>query len=494
MIKYFVTILVVVLSLASLASNTDSTQNPTNVVIEKQLKPDYEFVNNLDSLYSQMMARFYTGYSDSSELNIYNFPEDSIPELNDSLLQIRLGELNANTPFELGYNKRIKAFINLYAVKRKNLTSKTMGLSQLYFPLFEEILDKNDMPYEIKYLAVVESALNPTARSRAGAKGLWQFMYSTGRIYGLNVNSYHDERYDPYKSTEAACAYLKYLHNYFDDWNLALAAYNCGPGNVNKAIRRSGGKKDYWEIYPYLPRETRGYVPAFIAVNYIFNYASEHNIYPQTPNFTYFDTDTISVNYRVSFKHLAEVLKTPIEDIQYLNPEFKRGVIPANGNLNTLRLPKGQLALYIVNEKTIRDQYQKPIDHSDEVLAAQERVEVYRVRSGDYLGKIANRYGVSVRQIKEWNGLRSNNLKIGQRLTIYAKTTPTKAAPKKPVNIQQNSSTSGNYVYYKIQKGDTLWDIARAQGISTTELKALNKNLNARNLKPGNRIIISKKS
>jgi membrane-bound lytic murein transglycosylase D len=457
-----------------------------------QLQADNEFTAHIDEMLTQVNNTMYAPYSDSSELNVYNMAKDTVPPVVDSITKLRLGLLNENTPFNLSYNKRVHAFINLYAVKRRELTSKTMGLSEFYFPLIEQTLDENDMPYELKYLAVVESALNPTARSRAGAKGLWQFMYSTGRLYGLKVNSYHDERNDPYKSTEAACAYLKYLHNMFDDWNLALAAYNCGPGNVNKAIRRSGGKRTYWEIYPYLPRETRGYVPAFIAVNYIFNYGPEHNIYPTQPSYRFFDTDTIQVTKRVSFSHLASVLKLDVEDIQYLNPEYKRGVIPKDGQQHTLRLPRGQLALYLVNEKEITNQYKAPIDQSDEILAAQEQVEIYRVRNGDYLGKIASRHGVSVRQIKQWNGLRSDNLRIGQRLTIYSRNYK-KPAPKK-VNLASNTSESGSYVYYKIQKGDTLWDIAKAKGISTNELKLLNKNLNAKNLKPGDRIIIAKKS
>jgi len=462
--------------------------------VEFQMQPDAEFTAHLDLLITQLMKDFENGYTDSLELNTYNYPADSIPLVDDSTLKSRLEILNEKTPFDLGYNKRVKAFVNLYAVKRRSLSSKTMGLGQLYFPLIEAELDKNDMPYELKYLAVVESALNPTARSRAGAKGLWQFMYATGKMYGLTVNSYYDERSDPYKSTKAACGYLSYLHNLYDDWNLALAAYNCGPGNVNKAIRRSGGKRDYWEIYPYLPRETRGYVPAFIAVNYVFNYGAEHNIYPRTPPTTFHETDTIQVNDRIAFKHLSEVLKIPIEDVQYLNPEYKRGVIPKDGKYHTLRLPKGELALYLVNEKSITEQYAKPIDHSDEVLAAQEQVEIYRVRNGDYLGKIATRHGVSVREIKSWNSLRSDNLRVGQRLTIYTRGSGPKVAKKQPVDIKKNTTQSGEVVYYQIQKGDTLWDIAKAQGMSTNDLKLLNKNLNAKKLKPGDKIIISKKS
>lgn len=482
------------ISILGYAAEEKIEKKDSTVKTEVLLQPDLEFTSHLDLLLTQLMKSHEVGYEDSVELNVYDYPNDSIPIVDDSTLKSRLEILNEQTPFALGYNKRVHAFINLYAVKRRSLTSKTMGLGQLYFPLIENELDKNDMPIELKYLAVVESALNPTARSRAGAKGLWQFMYATGRMYGLTVNSYYDERNDPYKSTKAACGYLSYLHNIYDDWNLALAAYNCGPGNVNKAIRRSGGKKDYWEIYPYLPRETRGYVPAFIAVNYIFNYASEHNIYPRTPPTTFYETDTIQVNNRISFKHLSDVLKLPIDDVQYLNPEYKRGVIPKDGKTHTLRLPKGELALYLVNEKTITEQYATPIDHSDEVLAAQEQVEVYRVRNGDYLGKIASRYGVSVGQVKSWNGLRSDNLRVGQRLTIYTRGSAPQTAKKQSVDIKKNTIKSGEIVYYKIQKGDTLWDIAKAQGMSTNDLKLLNKNLNAKNLKPGDKIIISKKS
>ncbi|MBD79063.1 MAG: lytic transglycosylase [Crocinitomicaceae bacterium] len=481
------------LCLVGYAGEKDTVKKDSLVKAELQLQPDVEYVAHVEDMITQLMKDFNKGYTDSTELNTYNLPHDSIPIVDDSTLKSRLAILNEQTPFALGYNKRVHAFVNLYAVKRRELTSKTMGLSQLYFPLIEEILDENDMPYELKYLAVVESALNPTARSRAGAKGLWQFMYTTGRLYGLTVNSYFDERNDPYKSTRAACAYLSYLNGIYDDWNLALAAYNCGPGNVNKAIRRSGGKKDYWEIYPYLPRETRGYVPAFIAVNYIFNYGAEHNIYPRNQPITFYETDTIHVTNRISFKHLADVLDLSAEQIQYLNPEYKRGVIPKDSKSHTLRLPKGELALYLVNEKRITEQYAEPIDHSEEVLAAQEQVEIYRVRNGDYLGKIANRYGVSVRNIKSWNGLRSDNLRVGQRLTIYSRGSAP-VAKKKAVDLKKNTEESDQFVYYKIQKGDTLWDIAKAKGISTKELKLLNNNLNAKNLKPGDKIIISKKS
>ena len=398
--------------------------------------------------------------------------------------------LDNQTPFELTYNDRTKAFINLYAVKKRDLTSRFMGLSEHYFPMIEEQLDIYDMPIEMKYLAIVESALNATARSRAGAKGLWQFMYSTGKIYGLQVNSYIDERNDPIQSTEAACQYLKYLHGIYDDWNLALAAYNCGPGNVNKAIRRSGGKRGYWEIYPFLPRETRGYVPAFIAVNYIMAYGPEHEIYPVLPPSTHFENDTVMVNERISLTHLSKVLELELEHVQFLNPQYKLSVIPDLEEAQVLRLPKGKLADFIVNENAIYEHYNTL---PEEEVAVVEQFEVYRVRSGDYLGKIANRYHVSVSSIKDWNNLRSNNLRVGQRLTIYHSSSSNRTTAKKtPQKKTLETVEHGNFIYYEIQSGDTLWDIAKAKGISTGQLKSLNQNLNEKRLRPGDKIVVGK--
>ena len=299
-----------------------------------------------------------------------------------------------------------------------------------------------------------------------------------------------DDRYDPYKSTEAACRYLSYLNKYYDDWNLALAAYNCGPGNVNKAIRRSGGKRTYWEIYPFLPRETRGYVPAFIAVNYVMSHPNDFNIKPIAPPTTHFDNDTVHIQGPLDFNHLSKTLNVSVEDIAYLNPVYKMNYIPNDGKMHVLKLPKDKLGIFVSNQDSIIAMYAPEEDKSEEVLAAQEKLEVYRVRNGDYLGKIASRYGCSVRQIKEWNGLRSNNLKIGQRLTIYTRgNAPVKSKPK-PVIV---TTKSGNYEYYTIRSGDTLWDIAKAKGLTTTQIKTLNQNLNERKLKPGDKIIVGKK-
>lgn len=492
--KSLIYTLFICLSFTSIYGHSDKINKDTTVnhlVIDSSIQlTDNAFLQCLDQHISDLQASFFYG-SDITYDSIEEFKsaEEYFP-IYDSVVSKKLYDLDQLTPFDLSYNNRVKAFINLYANKRRTLTSKVLGLQEYYFPLIEEILDKYDMPYELKYLAVVESALNPTAKSRAGAKGLWQFMYTTGKIYDLKVNSYIDERFDPYLSTEAACKFLTYLHNYYDDWNLALAAYNCGPGNVNKAIRRSGGKRNYWSIYPFLPRETRGYVPAFIAVNYVMNHAEDFDISPRKPSTHHFENDTVHIAQRMSFKHLASKLDISIEELQFLNPIYKLGVVPNDGKVHVIKLPKDKLGIYVSNETVIKSSYKAPKDNSKELLSAQEQMEVYRVRSGDYLGKIAARYGCSVRQLKEWNSLRSNNLRIGQRLTIYTTgSRPKTTVAKKPIK----TITSGNVEYYTVRKGDTLWDIARAKGITTSQIKSMNRSLNERRLKPGDKIIVGKK-
>ena len=243
--------------------------------------------------------------ADTVALNVHGFPPTYIPAWPEATYQSRLQYLDGQTPFDLTYNPVVQSYIDLYAVRKREMTSRMLGLSDLYFPVFEEYLDRHGMPLEMKYLAVVESALNPAARSRAGAVGLWQFMLPTGKMFGLKADSYVDERHDLHKSTEAACNYLTYLYKIYDNWELALAAYNCGPGNVNKAIRRSGGRKDYWEIYDHLPRETRGYVPAFIAVNYVFAHAADHNLYPVAPTYCAHEVDTVQVCYPLDLSNIA---------------------------------------------------------------------------------------------------------------------------------------------------------------------------------------------
>ena len=367
-----------------------------------------------------------------------------------------------------------------------------MGLSHFYFPMFEQEFDNYDIPLEMKYLAIVESALKPRARSRVGATGIWQFMYGTGKEYDLDVSSYVDDRSDPIKSTKAAAEYLGRMYRIFGDWDLALAAYNSGPGNVNKAIRRSGGYKNYWNIRQNLPRETAGYVPAFLATMYIFEYAKEHGFKPERPAFQHVETDTVHVKQMISLDQVSEATGVKIEELQFLNPSYKLDIIPkVEGKTYALRLPREAVGSFVTNEDKIYafanaefNQKEKPLP---QVFSSDTKIR-YSVRNGDYLGKIARKYGVRVSQLKQWNGLRSNNLKIGQRLTIYPRNhgaSSTSKTEKKQVN------TSGKQTY-KVKSGDSLWTIAQKfSGVSVQNIKDWN-DISGNKLKIGMTLIVSK--
>jgi len=475
----------------SMISAQDSIQTPPNIDSLLIDKGD-EVVFALDHMARLPYLESHKVDTSIERLNTYEFALDSVPYYDSAYYAKFLDSLDQRSPFDLVYNRRTDAFIKLYVVKRRKQTARLLGLQHQYFPMMEELLAKYEMPFELKYLAVIESGLNPKARSHAGAVGLWQFMYATGKMFGLNQNSYMDERMDPIKSTDAALQYLKYLYGIYHKWDLALAAYNCGPGNVNRAMRRSGTSDgNYWDLYPYLPRETRGYVPAFIAVNYVMNNPSAHNIYPVMPKATYFELDTVQVKQAISFEQLSQNLNIPVEDIAYFNPSYKLNYIPAYSNKTSiLYLPHEKTELFVQNEQTIYAlaKKEKPNQGKEIKPFSEDRV-VYRVRSGDYLGKIANRYHVSVTNIKRWNGLRNNNLRVGQKLVIYPRGKYAQSKPKpKPKPIVTTSDQ--NYTYYKIQSGDTLWDIANANGVSIEKLKEWNKDLNDKNLKVGTNIIV----
>lgn len=327
---------------------------------------------------------------------------------------------------EMPYNDIVKKFIEMY-LQKADKVEYMLGLGQTYyFPMFEAALERYGVPLELKYLPVIESALNARATSRAGAAGLWQFMVPTGRLYGLEVNSLVDERRDPLKASDAAARYLRDLYNIYQDWHLVIAAYNCGPGNVAKATRYAGGgKKDYWQIYPYLPSETRSYVPIFIAANYVMNYYREHNMCPMQPTVTV-ATDTIMVDKRINLQQVSELLGISLDELRFLNPQYRQDIIPGNIKPYPLVLPFNQLGAYIDNRDTI------PLHRAAELVAnraevqpaqynpsSDGRVTYYKVRSGDTLGGIAARYHCTVNQIKRWNGLRGSMIRIGQRLKIY---------------------------------------------------------------------------
>lgn len=441
---------------------------------------DDPFLSEIDSLLVCAYLNHFCYSEDTAFLNVSGFSYDEIPKIDEELVKERMERLNAQTPFNLVYNQDVANYIEVYGLRRRKMTSRVLGASEYYFPMFEEFLSQYDMPYELKYLAIVESALNPQAKSRAGAVGLWQFMYNTGKSYGLDITSYKDERMDPYKSTDAACRYLLRLHQLYDDWNLALAAYNSGPGNVNKAIRRSGGKKDYWAIRPWLPRETRDYVPAFIAVCYVMNNASDFNIYPELPRYSYFECDTVHVREQVKFDQLTAFTQCSKEDLIYLNPSYKRQVIPGEG-INILRLPLGDVALFLQNEDSIYN-FQKALAQTFE---PEEEVVVYTVKSGDVLGKIADRHGVSVSNLMSWNNLRSNTIHPGQKLNIYVDPGYKKTSASNPA--KPAAKPAGKY--HVVKKGDTLWDIAKLyKEVTVDDLKRLNAGSNLNHLKPGQHI------
>jgi len=435
------------------------------------------------SLYEEMYAGVQN--PDTSLSGIEGF--------NTEVLKARLEELNEKTPFNIAYNTTLESVIKSFLLGKRDLMERMLTSSQFYFPMFEQELDNYDIPLEIKYLAVVESALNPRARSRVGATGLWQFMYGTGKMYDLDVSSYVDERRDPIKATKAACQYLSRLYKIFGDWDLALAAYNSGPGNVNKAIRRSGGYKNYWNIRRYLPRETAGYLPAFLATMYIFEYAKEHGLEVVNAERPYFETDTVLVKSLISFEHISELVGVSEEELQLLNPSYKLNIIPyIKGKDYSLRLPKHAIGKFVTNETAIYAYAKEKLKTKEKPLpqnvTSQSRIR-YKVRSGDYLGKIAERYGVGVSQIKRWNGLRSDNLRVGQRLTIF---------PRNPVSSASTSGStksktrpavaaSGSKVH-TVKKGDSLWTISRQYpGISIENLREWN-GIRGSNLTPGTRL------
>lgn len=409
-------------------------------------------------------------------------------------LKARLARLNQKTPFNVEYNPSLENVIKSFLSRKRDLMERMLTVSQFYFPLFEQQLDNYDIPLEMKYLSIVESALNPRARSRVGATGLWQFMYSTGKQYKLNVSSYVDDRSDPIKATEAACKFLSKLYDIYGDWDLALAAYNSGPGNVNKAIRRSGGRKNYWNLRRYLPRETAGYVPAFLATMYLFEYADEHGLKGQKIERPYFETDTVHIKSLITFDQISELVGVSKDELKVLNPSYKLNVIPfVEGRTYALRLPNNAIGKFVANEEAIYAHVKKELESKESPLpqlvmeAEQNRIR-YKVKSGDFLGRIAERYGVGVSQIKNWNGLRSNNLRIGQRLTIYPRRIPgASVASAAPKTAAQKSFPVGTKTH-TVKSGDSLWTISKKYpGISVENLRKWN-GISGNNLMPGTKL------
>ena len=496
---------------------------PFSVIAFGQVKDSLlvnpEFLNydkNLDSLISTRFSQdpvtqdspFVTGIDSSQVLN----------DLPDSVYINRLKKIPSM--LELTYNDIVKRYIQVYTIKKRGMVEEMLGLKDYYFPLFEEILDSYQMPLELKYLSVIESALNPRAVSRCGATGLWQFMYGTGRIYKLTINSFVDERRDPVAATHAAAKYLHDLYSVYNDWVLVIAAYNCGPGNVNKAIRRSGGKTNYWDIYYYLPRETRSYVPAFIAATYVMNYYKEHNLSARTATFALpSSADSIMLENNVHLQQIADVLKVPIEQIRDLNPQYRRDIIPGKFSVCPLRLPSTWATRFIdLQDSVIRyknDQFfsgefklivptnfrGKRGEYSGSAPSGDMQKIYHQVKSGENIAQIASFYHVRVSDIRYWNDISKNKIVAGKRLVIYLpkkkaanfKSTVQNSETQSPAMATKEVASVNDFVYYEIKSGDTLWKIAsQYPGVSGDDLLKWNNMTASEKIKPGQTIKIKR--
>jgi membrane-bound lytic murein transglycosylase D len=441
-------------------------------------------------------------------------------ELPTELLKERLKKMDEKSPFNIEYNVGLENVIKSFLKNRKRAFERLMGVSQFYFPLFEESLATQNIPLEIKYLAVVESALNPRAVSRVGATGLWQFMYQTGKQYDLNINSYVDDRNDPLKSSQAATQYMTNMYKIFGDWDLVLASYNSGPGNVAKAIRRSGGQQNYWNIRKYLPKETQGYLPAFLATMYIFEYHKEHGIKPDRAIANHFATDTVMIKNAMTFKQISDLLDVPVAELQFLNPSYKREVVPyITGENHYLRLPVNKVAVFTSNEDKIyafvKYESEKRERPYESMLASRtsndsdndgtvSRVKYHKVRKGDSLGEISNRYGITMSELKKWNHLRGSKAPVGRKLKIYTMEAVASNSKKitKPdtVSVKETTAIASNNAktfkeekvvsykdvvkYHKVKRGDNLGEISDKYGVSVAEVKKWN-HLKGSNIVPG---------
>ena len=499
-----------------------------NYEFDDSIMVELNFDANLDSL----LNLYYINQILSNDPEFWTTePDSTIPSFADSVYISRISTLPSVV--ELTYNSLVHRYIEVYANERRSAVEVMLGLSQYYFPIFDDILDYYGLPVELKYLSIIESALNPRAYSRARAVGLWQFMYGTGKLYGLTINSLVDDRRDPIKSTHAAARFMKDLYTIYKDWILVIAAYNCGPGNVNKAIKRSGGKRNYWDIYYYLPRETRGYVPAFIAATYVMNYYKDHNLKPRPVDLP-LANDTIMVTQELHLAQVSEVLNIPLQLLRDINPQYRADIIPAREKPMSLRLPMEQTFNFIEKENlvyTYKDSYYFNPDKisTSPTVSSPKYMEVvppdnyakiyYTVKSGDNLGFISEWYNVRISDLKYWNNMRNNTIRAGQRLVVYVpKNKVSKyeginkmsfaekqkgsgnsvsAAPVQSKTGQQSGEQvafNDNFVYYTVKQGDTIWDIAKNYpGVSDTDIMKLNNLGYTDKIKPGQKLKIKPK-
>ena len=468
---------------------------------ERTLSPEDYTAEVSDSLLNIWYVHKNTRLEEDFDIDSLKF-ESSVP---DSVYIARLK--NMNSFITLPFNDIVKNYIILYSEKMGARIENILGLCSYYMPIFQETFNKYDLPEELKAMAVIESALNPTAVSRVGAKGMWQFMYSTAKMYGLHIDSFVDERLDPVKSTDAAARYLRDAYNIFGDWNLAIASYNCGAGNVLRAIRRSGGSRAFWDIWPYLPRETRGYGPAFVGALYTMKYYKEHSIRPAAIEIPA-HVDTFKITKMLHLKQVSELTGAPLDQLKNLNPQYRHEIIPGNEREYILRIPYNYTNAFIDHEDSLytykADIYFNPATIKKIKDGGDGERIVHKVKSGEYLGKIASKYRVSVAQIKKWNNLKSNDIRIGQKLIIYrgGKAPSSSSSSTSSSSAKASSSTASapkvssvdpnaEYTIYTVQSGDSLYLIAKKfTGVSAQNIMDFNGI--GSNIRPGMKIKIPK--
>jgi len=512
-------VLLIIFFIAVLKANAASD---VDTIIIKSDNSSERIAADLDSLVNTWYVKIAIKNKPSDN------PGDTIGfQIPDTVYEHRLSKINSviNLPF----NNIIRNHIEVYTIRQREKFCAVLGLKDYYFPMIEDVFDSYGLPAEFKYMAVIESALNPNAvNGRSGAAGMWQFMYSTGRLYGLTINSVVDERKDPVKATHAAARYIKDLYDIYKDWVLVIAAYDCGPGNVNKAIKRSGNNKDYWKIYYNLPRETRGYIPQYIAAAYAVTYYQEHNLQPLPLNIPV-ATDTIMVNKDIHLAQISEVMNIPLGELQALNPQYRTGLVPGSSKPQSLTLPMNHLGDFIDLTDTIR--HYKPDVYLNKVTRIADPTRstyintdikvktklIYTVKDGDNIGFIAEWYKVGLSDLRNWNNIYRNNIRVGQKLVVYVDPSKSEYYSKintmdlsdkhsligktAPTNSQPQATTigpgeiDGDYITYTVRKGDSIWDIVKMfDNVTTTQVLSLNNISDPSKIKVGQRLKIKKKS
>jgi membrane-bound lytic murein transglycosylase D len=492
------------------------------------------FIRIVDQSLALHYEDFAKGLNYDSIVDALDYEAGTIPVFSDQDYCKRLAKLNETSSFGFDCNNVSLTTIKFFAQNRRNFARVVLGRGRLYFDLYEEKLAEYGLPLELKYLSVIESGLRPQVKSRAGALGLWQFMYATGKQYGLKENSYMDERMDPLKATDAACRYLKKLYNIYGDWNLALAAYNAGPGNVNKAIRRSGGKRTYWEIRPFLPRETQGYVPNFIAATYLLTYHAEHNLLPAEPKMHFYQLDTLCLNRGIHMQTIEKLVAWSVDDIQSLNPVYKTSYIPPTFPKQCVTGPLEKIGLLVSLEDSLYALEQRiygyggiknplptdvAIDSENDKLVVSDpidrRIDVpktkvvttinytyHKVKSGESLGSIAAQYSVAIQELMDWNDLTTARITIGQLLKIQTKVSTTIENEAYLEAVEDSIQKAENTIksptppvevapakkYYVIRSGDTFSKIASKHGITMSQLQRLNPGVSASRIRAGQRL------